>query len=339
MSIKWIEGWRYRAASGQLELDYTIAGAGTLAVAELSARRTGCYAATLTTKTVKRAISLSSGTRVITEFAVKWVSGAGTLLHIMEGSTTHCSIGITSGGVLTAYRGTNAGTSLGTGATLVSGTVYHLTVDVTVHDSTGAVTVYVDDVSSIALTSQDTRNGGTPVVDGIQIEGNSGGVTFADWVIIDPSAAAGRTTKIGSGARVDCRLPIANGAKADCTAVGASTNYAAVDEDGYDGDTTYVQSQVAAARDLYSVTQMTHNPAAVYATQINLIAKKADSASRSLKPVWRNESGSTTPGATTALTTSYASIVGLSEDNGTYDDAGAWTQQAFNGRQFGFEIV
>lgn len=339
MSIKWIEGWRYRNASGQLDLDYTIAGAGSLAVAELAARRTGCYAVTLTTKTLKRAITLSSGARVITECAVKWVSGAGTLVHFMEGSTTHCSIGITSGGVLTAYRGTSAGVALGTGATLVSGTVYHLTVDVTVHDSTGAVTVYVDGVSSIALTSQDTRDAGTPTVNAIQLEGNAGGVTFADWLIIDPSDAAGRTTKIGSGARVDCRLPIANGAKADCTAVGASSNYSAVDEDGHDGDTTYVQSQVAAARDLYSVTQMTHNPATVYATQINLVAKKADSASRSIKPVWRNESGATTPGATTALTTSYASIVGLSEDSGTYDDGGAWTQQAINGRQFGFEIV
>lgn len=335
------EGWRFRGGATELGLDYTIAGAGTITVGELTARRAGCYAATLVTKTVDRVIALTSGARVITEFAVKWVSGAGTIVHFMEGATTHCSLGITSGGVLRVYRGDASGTQLGTdGSTLVSGTVYHLTVDMTVHDTTGATTIFLNDVAeaNLTTTSVDTQNGGTTTINAIRLEGNAGGITFADWCVIDPSNSAGRTTKVGSGGRADCRIAIANGSKADFLP-NAGTNYQAVDDNGHDGDATYNASQVAGARDLFTVTQMSHNPAVVYAIMINLVARKADSASRSVKPVLRSPTGSTIPGSTTALTTSYAAARTIYEPSGAYDDGAASTQQAFNSRQFGYEIV
>ena len=335
MAIRWIEGFRYRQAN--LPLDYAVAGAGSVAVAELSARRAGCYAATLTTYSLTRTVSLDTA-QAIVGFAYKWTSGATTLCHFMEGSTTHCSLGITAGGVLTVYRGDSGGTSLGTGSTLVTGTVYYIEIDATVHDSTGAVVVNVDDVEDINLTSQDTQNGGTETIDGIRLEGGAGGDVFADFYIIDPADAAGRQTMKGSGARVDCRIPISAGSQTDCLA-NTGTNYAAVDDDGYDSDTTYVSSQVSGARDLYVATQMTHNPQSVDAIQVHLVAKKVDSAARSIVPVVRAPDATTTAGTEVVLTTSYAAMSDIYESGGALDDGGAWTQQGVNQRQFGFEIV
>ena len=335
MATRWIEGWRYRGGATELALDYTIAGAGTLAVAELVARRAGCYAATLTDKSVQRAIT--AGTRVIAGFAFKWTSGAATIFEVKEGAIIHCSLAITAGGVLTAYRGDAGGTSLGTGQTLVAGTVYYLEIDATVDDTVGAFATWVDGTADIALTNQDTRQAGTPDIDAVLWRGPSGGAAFADMYVVDP-AASGRATRYGAAIRVDSRLAIAAGSKADF-APNTGSGYQAIDDDGQDGDTTYVQTQNTGARDLFLVTQMNHNPQSAYAVQVNVVAKKVDTTSRSIKPVVRSPSGTVVPGATLALTTSYAATSTVYESGGAYDDSGAWTQQGFNSRQFGYETA
>lgn len=337
MSVLWLEGFRYRQAN--LSLDYTVAGGGTNIVQEVTARRAGCYGVALANRSLARAVS-PVGARVIVGFAYVWTTGATEIVEFMDGATTHCCVAITAGGVLRVYRGTSGGTQLGSdGSTLTPGTAYYIEVDATLDDTVGAVTVTLDDVDDITVSGADTQNGGSPVALSIvRITGGSGEEVFADYYIVDPGDATGRVTKKGSGARVDSRITIANGALSNCIA-NAGTNSSAVDDDGYDSDTTYVATQTAGARDLFVITQMTHNPSSVDAIQINAVAKKMDSEARSIRPIVRAADGTIYPGETTALTTSYASSVTIVESGGDYDDGDAYTQAGINARQFGYEIL
>lgn len=338
MAYKWIEGWRYREANIPLDYTETDLGTGSVAVAELAARRTGCYAVTLTNYALTRAVSFS-GYEVIVGAAVKWTSGAIDLFQVKEGATVHLTVQIDAGGILRLFRGDSGGTELDNGSTLTPGTIYYIELVATIADAaSGLASVFLDDVEDLTDATTDTKNGGSTFPDSVRIAGGSGGVTLADFYIIDPADTAGATAKKGSGARVDCRIPIGTGAQTDCTA-NTGSNYAAVDDDGYDSDTTYVSTQTAGARDVYIVDQMTHAPSIVDAIQINVVAKKSDSGARSLKVASRTSDGVVTASSATALTTSYAAMEMIVEDGGAKDDGGTWTQAGFNVRQFGFEVV
>lgn len=119
--------------------------------------------------------------------------GAGyglTLCELREGTTVHIGIYTNSAGKIEAWRG-GAGTPLQTSTpTFVGSGFGHVEVCGTVHDSTGAIEVRVDGIPWITLSGADTRNGGTGVIDNVNIAVNAGRV-LCDWIIHDGTGFLG----------------------------------------------------------------------------------------------------------------------------------------------------
>lgn len=103
-----------------------------------------------------------------------------------EGGTAHVTIvGNTIAGTIEARLGLSNGTLLGSGGTIAINGWYFLGIKVTVHDSTGIVQVYLDGVEILNLTSQDTQNGATGVIDNILLQTPSGYVYWDDIKVRD----------------------------------------------------------------------------------------------------------------------------------------------------------
>jgi|SRR5262245_29601330 len=108
--------------------------------------------------------------------------GAGRMiLQLVENTTKHVTFMLNSTGSIQAYRGGTpggGGTSLGTSSSNLPTVGYpHVEFQVKVHDSTGFIKVWINEVLVLDLSSQDTRNGGTAgLVDNIRLFGDT--VTF-----------------------------------------------------------------------------------------------------------------------------------------------------------------
>lgn len=83
-----------------------------------------------------------------------------------ENNVTHITLGVLTTGVITAYRGSSGGTSLGSTSVpvLASGAWNHIEAKVLISDTVGTVEVRVNGVVVLNLTGQDTRNGGVASV-------------------------------------------------------------------------------------------------------------------------------------------------------------------------------
>lgn len=109
-------------------------------------------------------------------------------IRLREGSTIHVGVyaSPTTGKIAVHRNVTEIGATI---AGLIAPGVWNcIEVYASVHDSTGVVTIKLNGVQVLALTSQDTRNGGTGVIDNLLVVANGGinnGVWFDDIVVRD----------------------------------------------------------------------------------------------------------------------------------------------------------
>lgn len=113
-------------------------------------------------------------------------------------------------------------------------------------------------------------------------------------------------------------------------------NYSAVNQSSYDGDSSYVYSQVIGATDLYRFDALPYTPNYVLMVNVKSIARKSDTNSRSL----RNKllSGTvTTNGTTVLLSSTYRTIEQyLLTDPNT---GAAWTKAGIDAIEAGPNVV
>jgi hypothetical protein len=200
--------------------------------------------------------------------------GNAPALHFIapDGTTIHCSVGITSGGALVIY-GPGGSTVVATSATglISTGTWYYLEAHVVIHDTTGVVEVRLGE--TVVLTyNGDTRNGAATTVAFISDRSPvavSNGADFDDHYV-DDAAYQGDITVV-------TLLPDGNGSSSGWTGSdGNSTdNYLLVDDSPTPNVTDYVAASVSGTQDLYSMGDM---PAgySVIAIQELIYAQKSD---------------------------------------------------------------
>lgn len=162
---------------------------------------------------------------------------------------------------------------------------------------------------------------------------------YCDWWVGTVNATR-YPNNIGD-CRVDCFLPVADGANNDFTA-SAGNRYECVDDSGlHDGDSSYVQGNVLNSKQDFKIS-MTHNPVTIHAAKHLCITKMPDDGTRSVIsmitsgaseqlefPVQQN----------TMLDSTYRRV----QMNNYGDDdpatAAQWTRNALNAASFGLKIV
>lgn len=256
------------------------------------------------------------------------------IVRFRESTTLHTDIRLAADGAL---RATRNGTSLGISAAgvIAINTWYWIAVKVTVHDSTGVVTVYVNGSSVLSLTSQDTRNGGSGIVDNIQLLSVAAGVNV-DWdnvVILDTTGSAPLNDIPTEEWRIDTRSATGAGNSTQFTP-SAGSNWQNVDDATQDGDSTYNSSSTSGHTDLFAIDNF--DPGVVRAVQVNIVARRDDAGPREIREKCRSSSTNYN-GTTQAVTGSYLVYRQIREVDP--DTSAAWGSSALNAAEFGYELV
>lgn len=265
-------------------------------------------------------------------------SGALAFLSLRDAGTTQVDVRLNTDGTLSVTRN---GTGLSTSAlSLSAATTYYIEFKATINDSTGSYTLRVNGASFTTGSSVDTKTSANASANQVAVGAITnlaqGSCDIDDFYICD-STGSSNNDFLGD-VRVDCYMPSGNGNSSQLAGSdGNSTdNYALVDEASQNGDTDYVQSATSSQKDTYAIADMSHTPASIFGVQVNMVAKKDDSGTRSICAVTRS-GGSDTDGATQALGTTYFCYTEIRETDP--NTAAAWTRTNFNNAEFGVKVA
>lgn len=323
MTLDFMEGFDWFTTAAKVLYKWTSGTVG--GTANATPRYTGGRYAYNFNALVK--ILPTPGTVLVVGMAVRFNSSQTMdFLRFMENTTTHTLIRIEG----LAIIGRRDGTALGTAtAGLTEDTWQYLEVETTIHDSTGIIKVYLDGNLILNLTSVDTRNGGTGIVNRIQITGTSNDILIDDLYV---KVGTGET-RLGD-VRVCTVLPNGAGATTEWDP-SAGSNYQNVDDADPDDDSTYNSTSTAGEIDLYAYPDIAVAAGTIYGVQQTAVCRKDDAGTRTIKHIAR-------PGSTNNL--SAAVGIGSSYLGYSYmwllnpDTAAAWAISEVNASQFGLEM-
>jgi hypothetical protein len=232
-------------------------------------------------------------------------------------------------GSLAVIRGV---TTLGTTVAVISAGVWaYVEVECVISATVGVFNIYVNSVQVLALSGVNTKNQSAGTIDQLTLfPGANTPNQLADDFYLTSVAS-----KLGE-CRVETVRPSADTAQKDWTPNSGTANFSRVNEATVDGDTSYVSSSTPGQIDLYDFTDLASAPATIHAVQTTIIARKDDAATRTVRSKVKSSS-TTGNGATTALSTSFASIrdIFVTDPN----TSAAWTGLTFNAAQMGMEEV
>jgi len=224
--------------------------------------------------------------------------------QVSMGLNADGSISIYSGRGLNANSGGNLLGTSGTGIFPSSLQWYYVEIVATFHGSTGAVQVFVNNVSILTLTNQDTTATANAYANAFGFGAQSSpGILYFDDVYVLSGTGGVRTTRLGAVRVVGLAAAAGDGSVAQFTPSSGSDNGAMVDETPTpDGDSTYNESGTVGLIDTYNFAAI-----GLTGTVLGLQVKnyaKVDSGAASVRAVQRI--GSTNYfNSVVALTTGY----------------------------------
>lgn len=262
-----------------------------------------------------------------------FMTGSGATVANMsfaEGATQHVTVRVDGANArLQVYRG-NVATLLGStpNNTFLNATWHHVEIKVFVHDTTGTVEVRIDGVTQLTLTSQDTRNGGTGVVDNIWWGANSGAAAnlHVDSLYIMDTTGSVNNDFVGP-CRVSLLLPTSDGATEEWDRSTGSDSFALLDEATPNGDTDYIESDVDNERTLLGMGDLPAGADSIFAVQLSSYARKGDAGAAEFRQGIRSDS-SDGAGSDKVLAETYAVYLDVIELDP--DGSVAWTPSAVN---------
>jgi hypothetical protein len=247
----------------------------------------------------------------------------GTTFECRNGSTIHVDLIFNDDGSIDACRN---GTVLGSSAASVCiiDIWYTFQMEVVISDTVGRVTIYLDDVQVLNLTSQDTRNGATTTVDNIRMQsGTAGGHDVDDFRILDTA------TRATSGMRCETIYPTSDGATLNLTPSTGTDHFAVVDE-ALASNSDYLSGSTVGDLDLLGLGNLSSTPDSIDELVVVGYAEKTDATARSIAL-----------GVKSGSTTTDGSDYSLSQTGGRHervlatdpDTAAAWTESGVNALQ------
>lgn len=338
MALRFVDSFDHYGSSDFAQKYTSAAGGGNLTISAGNGRRgTNCLRITNTLAALTKTLDGQATWIVGFAFGVSSLPGTDLdFLSFLDGGTVQTDIRLRTDGTL---RATRNGTTLATSSNAISNnTLYYIEVKVTISDASGVVELRVNGSSTgwINITGQDTKNTANASANGIKLSGVGISTDFDDYYICDGTGSA--NNDFLGDVRVDCYLPSGNGNSSQLVGSdGNSTdNYALVDESSQNGDTDYVQSATVNNKDTYAFADMVHTPSSIFGTQLNMIAKKDDSGTRSICSVCRSD-GADYDGDTQALGTTYVDYRQIRETDPA--TSSAWTRSNLNSAEFGVKVA
>lgn len=272
--------------------------------------------------------------------AIKRGGGSGQVLIVFlsdSGVTTHLTIRVTGTGEIQAFRGTTAGTQLG--STVSAGTIpesvwKYIEVKAVLHDTTGSVEIRVDGNSTpvLSVTNQDTKNGGTKTVfDTVQLTFAVSSPNFDD-VYVTNGAGSVNTGFLGD---VKIETLFANGA-GTTTGLTPSTgsNFQTVDETA-PNTTDYSGSATNDLYDTYAFGNLATAAGTIFAVNIYAYAAKSDAGAKGGAIMIRS-GGTDYEKTDNALATGFQYYNDIVETDPATSTA--WTISNVNAAEFGWKV-
>lgn len=338
MTLHFVDSFDHYATADISQKYSDASGSGVTISSGNGRRGTACLRLTQSAGYVSRVLPAHATWIVGFAFKTSTLPGSYTsFLLIQDSSTVHVDIRLGADGTL---RATRNGTTLATSSnSLSANTFYYIETRVTIDDSSGVVEVRVNGSSSgwINITGQDTRNAANASANLIKLSGVVVGSTDFDDLYMCDGAGSVNNNFLGD-VRVDCYLPNGNGNSSQLVGSDSNStdNYQLVDEASQNGDSDYVQSLTVNNKDTYAFADMAHTPANIFGTQLNMVAKKDDSGTRSICSVARS-GGTDYDGDTQALTTTYVDYRQIRETDPA--TSAAWTRTNLNNAEFGVKVA
>jgi len=257
------------------------------------------------------------------------------IMEFRDAGTVQCTLAITQGGLLQAYRDREfSGTLLATGSTPLSLSAwYYIEVKLTIHNSSGVFDVRINETPEISF-SGDTQTTGNATMDDIKLYSTSStAATLYDDLYINDSGYYGdikietlRCNGAGGSAQWS-RYPD-----------GGEANWQNVDEEYViDDDSTYNSHDTATEKDLYTMTNLDTTSGTVQAVAVHACCRKDDGGSRSIATIL--EQGTTeTDGSTKSIGDSYLYYTDYYDEN---PDGGGepWTIADVNDIEAGIKLI
>jgi hypothetical protein len=269
------------------------------------------------------------------------VGGTGhNLIDFMEGSTIHVGIVYFPGGTIGAYRqgSVSASNELGTSTVpvILTQNWHYIEVKLTVDNSAGAVQVRVDGVECINVSTVDTQNGGTGIVQSIRFNKDNATDPYLDDIYVCDTLGLNNNDFIGE-IKVETVTPDGDGTTNNWSPDTGLTNYTQVDDGSTpDDDTTYVTTSTVNDSDLYTFAALTTSLLdTVHAVCVRNHVRKEDAGFRTVRCLAKS-SLTTNEGDIKALGVDYRYVDHIFETDP--NGGGAWSESSVNAAEFGITI-
>jgi hypothetical protein len=281
--------------------------------------------------------SISSGVIGCSCYFTDTSAFGSSILHLYEGATEHLRLSFTdSTNYITITR---AGTVLtgGQSANTFARNAWHwVELKFSIADSIGAnaVQLWVNgNLEATVATGQDTRNGGTGVVNAFMLGrvpsvGNIQAVRYTDYYLDDGSTPLGDCV-------VENLFPIGVGATQQWTPL-SGDHHTNVDESVSDDDTSYVESDTVDDIELFDVQNLSSTPITIHAVAVQDVTRKLDAGPKTYASILR-QGGTNYQQATIYPSTSY--LANTQVLNTDPDIPGAWDIDGVNSAQIGLKVV
>ena len=253
--------------------------------------------------------------------------GASGLVYLLDAGAAQVSLKVLSDGTIQAWRGA-VGTLLGASSpgAIAAGVYQHVEIAATISATVGTVQVWVNGVSVLNLTGQNTKNTANTTVSGFQIFAvGTATHDFCDIIWKDSRI---------NDRRVECFFPSGAGSHTDWTP-SAGANWQNVHEVPPDDDTTFNSSTTVGNIDSFAHGALASAPLSIDAVIVQTRARNTTTGTGSVAPFLRS-STTDSPGTGVALNTAYQDIahaVYTTDPNG----GGAWTTSGVNAAEIGYK--
>ncbi len=256
-------------------------------------------------------------------------SSESKVLEFFDGATLGVNLRQQTTGEWSVYRGsTHLATSAGN-ATDLGGWAY-VELRVKVDNSIGEYELRVNGLTVLSATGVDTQGGANAWTDRFHLTvsgANASPFDFDDFYLLDETGAANNTFK--GSVKVQTLFPTSDVSASNTPSTGVN-NFAMVDDNPSDDDSTYVEGGATAA-DVYGYGEPT-NLSVVHGLMTNTVCRETDATPFNIAP--KVNTGTGTPTAIGSST-----YVHRGEIFETNPDTGlAWTPAEIAAAEIGFQV-
>jgi len=340
MALRFIDGFDHYTTAAAYAYKYTTY---STSLAPSTGRRSGSNAARLGNYANDYLLKTFDDQDTWTVgFAYKWdyaSSNEKPILQLRDAAGTVqialCMHGVD--GVLRLWRGDQSVLLTSASTSLPTGSWNFIELKATINDTTGSLELRVNG-TTVATFSGDTRYSTTyATARSIRLSSGVYSSSLYGWIddlYICDGTGASHNDFLGD-CRVDTLYPNGVGNAATFTPTGSANNWENVDDVPSDEDSSYNASDTIGAIDSFAFTDISVLTSLVLGVQANLLARKDDAGTRTLRAIARvggtNYEGSDLPLSDTYL--DQQQIWALNPAT-----AAAWTESEINDTEFGYKV-